>query len=105
MGRALDHVRTQVLATSQGHRLGTDTLVIVLTDGGSLEAEGTVKEAADELRSIGTRIVGETKKRRMRPSGPPTLATLPLVSLPLIITSPQPRLTQQSLASLRRSTV
>lgn len=67
MGRALDHVRTQVLATSQGHRLGTETLVIVLTDGGSLEAEGTVKEAADELRSVGARIVGET---RMRPSDP-----------------------------------
>jgi EAL domain-containing protein (putative c-di-GMP-specific phosphodiesterase class I) len=67
MGRALDHVLTQVLTTSQGHRLGTDALVIVLTDGGSLEAEGTVKEAADNLRSIGVRIVGETKKEGIRP--------------------------------------
>lgn len=63
-GRALDLVRTDVLVTSAGHRLGVETLVVVISDGGSLENETVVVTAANNLRSTGARIIGQ--------SAPPT---------------------------------
>lgn len=52
IGRALDAVRTSVLVPAAGHRVGTQTVVFVLTDGRTQETQAVLTASAAALKSV-----------------------------------------------------